>query len=398
MMHTVRRMLQRPLLGCRPLRACAVLLSLALLPAGPVGVVAEAPPSGFQATMRDLFQALTAVFPVPLHAEQWQDPAQYPRMLAALRALAHHAEGLMMPGQAVPQHLDFLRYALAREAHQALHWYEHRQYQAVQVAVLHLTEHCFACHTKLPPPQRFALGQRFLAEAPLASLSLPERARLAVATRQFDTALELYETLFQSSAIAAEDLGLMGAFEDYLKIGLRVQHDVRRVVRTLETFRQRPDVPPSLTAYLGSWVDALHALQSVAAPEDALPYARTLIREGQGRNRFPADRLGLVHFVAASGLLHRSVDSSPVPGPSLAEAYYLLGVAESHISRTLWLSETEFFLETAMHLAPRSEHARQAYACLEAHVLARYPGSAGLHLPAEVRAHLAELRRLLDGS
>ncbi len=98
MMHTVRRMLQRPLLGCRPLRACAVLLSLALLPAGPVGVVAEAPPSGFQATMRDLFQALTAVFPVPLHAEQWQDPAQYPRMLAALRALAHHAEGLMMPG------------------------------------------------------------------------------------------------------------------------------------------------------------------------------------------------------------------------------------------------------------------------------------------------------------
>ena len=149
---------------------------------------------------------------------------------------------------------------------------------------------------------------------------------------------------------------------------------------------------------LGSWVDALNALQPVAAPEDALPYARTLIREGQGRNRFPADRLGLVHFVAASGLLHRSVDSSPVPGPSLAEAYYLLGVAESHISRTLWLSETEFFLETAMHLAPRSEHARQAYACLEAHVLARYPGSAGLHLPAEVRAHLAELRRLLDGS
>jgi hypothetical protein len=87
-----------------------------------------------------------------------------------------------------------------------------------------------------------------------------------------------------------------------------------------------------------------------------------------------------------------------VQGPLLAEAYYLLGVAESYISRSLWVSETAFFLETAIHLAPKSVHARQAYAFLEQYVLAGYTGSAGLHLPADVRVHLAELRRLLDGS
>jgi hypothetical protein len=85
-------------------------------------------------------------------------------------------------------------------------------------------------------------------------------------------------------------------------------------------------------------------------------------------------------------------------GPPLAEAYYLLGVAESYISRTLWISETEFFLETAIRLAPTSGPALQAYAFLEEYVLAQHMGSSGLHLPADVRARLEELRRLVDGS
>ena len=377
---------------------CAVLLSLALCVPRSVNSTADAPPSDWQATMRDIFQALITVFPVSLDAQQFQDPAQHPLLLAALRTLAQHAGQLASHGQDVPLHLDFLRHSLASEAQTVLQRYEQTQYEAAQFALHQLTERCFACHSKLPTSRRFTLGQQFLAEAPLANLSLKERARLAVATRQFDTALEFYETLFQSPAITAGDIGLMGAFEDYLKIVMRVHHDIMRALLTLETFRQRPDVPSYLTEYLGSWVDALKEVHAVAAPNDILPYARTLIREGQQRNRFPADRLGLVHFVVASGLLHRYVDMSAVTGTPLAEAYYLLGVAESHISRTLWMPETEFFLETAIRLAPQSVHARKAYAFLEEYVLVGYTGSAGLHLPAEIQARLAELRRLLNGS
>ena len=298
----------------------------------------------------------------------------------------------------MPRHLDFLRDTLANEAQQALHRYEDGQYEAAQFTVQHLTERCFGCHSKLPTSRRFALGQQFLAAAPLENLSLKERARLAVATRQFETALGFYEALFQSPTIAAGDIGLMGAFEDYLKIVMRIHNDFMRVLLTLETFRQRSDVPYYLTEYVASWVEALKEIHAVEAPDDILPYARTLIRQGQQRNRFLADRLGLVHFVVASGLLYRYVDTSPGTGLPLAEAYYLLGVAESFISRTLWISETEFFLETAIRLAPRSVYARQAYAFLEEYVLIGYTGSAGLHQPADVQAHLAELRRLLNGS
>jgi hypothetical protein len=62
------------------------------------------------------------------------------------------------------------------------------------------------------------------------------------------------------------------------------------------------------------------------------------------------------------------------------------------------MSETKFFLETAIRPAPQSVHARKAYAFLEEYVLVGYTGSAGLHLPADIQARLAELRRLVNGS
>ena len=125
--------------------------------------------------------------------------------------------------------------------------------------------------------------------------------------------------------------------------------------------------------------------------------ARTLMREGQLRNRFPADRLGLVHFVLASSLLHRYVDNNPTNAAQLAEAYYLLGIAESYIARSLWLPETAFFLETAIRLMPHSVQAQQAYTFLEEHTIAGFTGSAGLPVPADVQQHLEELRRLAHG-
>jgi hypothetical protein len=79
------------------------------------------------------------------------------------------------------------------------------------------------------------------------------------------------------------------------------------------------------------------------------------------------------------------------------EAYYLLGVAESSISRTSWVVETPFFLEMAILLDPKSPTAAKAYDLLNAYMVTAYTGSAGLHLPHEVQEYLEELRRLHSG-
>jgi hypothetical protein len=100
--------------------------------------------------------------------------------------------------------------------------------------------------------------------------------------------------------------------------------------------------------------------------------------------------------VAASGLLHRFLSTDGSNDTQRSEAYYLLGLAESHMSRSYWVSETDFFLERAIRLAPRNPWARKAYALMEAYTVAFYSGSGGVNVPHDVQATLDELKKLID--
>ena len=219
-----------------------------------------------------------------------------------------------------------------------------------------------------------------------------------MATRQFDTALTTCEALLRSPDIPAAAIWLMGVFDDYLKIIIRVRNDFPRAMTVLAQFLERPDVPIVLRDQLLSWINALRDLQSHGPVDEALSRARTLIETGQRRNRFPADHQGFVHFVVASSLLHRFLTTQPTHTSALAEGYYLLGITETYISRTSWLSEAPFFLETAIRLDPMSAVAAQAYDVLNTYLLTEYTGSLGTRVPSDVQEHLEELRRLRGGS
>jgi len=363
-------------------------------------VVAEdsTPQQQLQTTMHAFFQALTSVFPWSLDAQQFQAPAQRQRIQEGLSLLAQHAEQLDRHGQEVPQSFGFLRRSLARSARDAAERYAQGEYPQARFLLQGLTENCFACHSRLPNLQPFALGQRFLAATNVASLPIPQRLKLEVATRQFATALTTCEAVLRAPDISAADIWLMGVFEDYLKIIIRVRNDFPRAIMVLTQFLERPDVPAVLRGQLLNWVNALTELQSHEPLDDALPRARTLIETGQRRNRFPADHQGFVHFVVASSLLHRLLATSPAPTSTLAEAYYLLGITETYIARTSWISEAPFFLETAIRLDPTSSIATKAYDVLNMYILTEYTGSLGTRVPSDVQEHLEELRRLRGGS
>lgn len=349
--------------------------------------------------MRAIFQALIQVVPWSFDAQQFAAPEHRQRMHDALRLLAENTQLLATHGQdAVPLSFGFLRQTLAHTARDAAQRYDQGQYDPTRFAVQQLTEQCFACHARFANPRPFDLGQRFLAAVPLAQLPLRDRVRLAVATRQFDTALETCEALFRSMLVTSADIDNVGVFEDYLKIVLRVRGDFARAITALEQFVGRGDVLPGLRTRVLSWVEALKELQPQGLSGEPLERARALIAAGQRRNRFPADQLGLVHFVVASGLLHRYVDAQAPTTQALVEAYYLLGMTESYISRTSWVAETPFFLAMAIRLDPQSPVAARAYEFLNAYTIAAYTGSAGTHVPQEVQESLEYLRQLREGA
>ena len=382
----------------RPMALTLFLSILTLVLHGQVVAGDRPPQQPLQTTMHAFFEALTSVFPWSLDAQQFQAPAHRPHIQAALQALAQHAEHLDTHGQEVPQSFGFLRRSLANSARDAAERYSREEYPQARFLLQGLTEYCFACHSRLPNLQPFDLGQRFLAATNVANLSVPQRLKLEVATRQFATALTTCEALLRSADIPAADIWLMGVFDDYLKIIIRVRNDFPRAITVLTQFLERPDVPGVLRAQLLSWVKALTELQSHGPVDEALVRARTLIDTGQRRNRFPADHQGFVHFVVASSLLHRFLTIPPAETRALAEAYYLLGITETYISRTSSLSEAPFFLETAIRLDPMSPIASNAYDVLNLYILTEYTGSLGTRVPSEVQEHLDELRRLRGGS
>ena len=356
----------------------------------------EAEKATLRATMRNIFTALTTIFPLSLNATQFQDPAQQQRIRAALQALATNASRVTAHGQQTPPHFTFLRQSLHNYAQEALHYFEQHQYDEARFIIHHFTDSCFACHARLPQSRPFALGKHFLAQVPQDELSPHERLRLAIAARQFDDALMTCEALFRSKKMRPAEIDLLGFFEDYLRITIRVQSDFPRAIRALQTFEKRSDVPSYLSQHLSRWIGDLQETATETKQTDALTHARALIQEGQQHNRFLADRQGLVHFIAASGLLHRYVQDATRSPAQLAEAYYLLGVAESYTPRSSWIPETEFFLETSIRLAPTSAIAKKAYVFLEEYILVGYAGSEGLELPGDVRTDLEALRRLVQ--
>jgi hypothetical protein len=374
----------------------ALVFSLILPTQQGYGSQTEAEETALRATMRNIFTALTTVFPLSLNAKQFQAPAQQQRIHTALQALASNASKVTAHGQKTPPHFAFLRQSLYNNAQEALYHFEQQHYDEARFIIHHFTDACFACHARLPQTRPFALGKRFLASVPQDSLSPHERLRLAIAARQFDDALATCETLFRSSQMRPAELDLLGFLEDYLRITIRVQSDFPRAIRALQAFNKRSDVPSYLSQHLGRWIEDLQETAADTKQRDAIAHARALIQEGQQHNRFLADRQGLVHFIAASGLLHRYVQDTSHSATQLAEAYYLLGVAESYTPRSSWIPETEFFLETAIRLAPTSAIAKKAYVFLEEYILVGYTGSEGLELPSDVRTDLEELRRLLQ--
>ncbi len=349
-----------------------------------------------RAAMREIFDALTAAYVPSLDIQRFQAPESRAEVYEALKVLAKNGEKLAEHGVGLDHSYLFLRRAFAFDTEDLLEAYRIGSYESAQFYLRELTQTCFACHSRMPSERSFDFGKQFFEQAETQGLPALDAARLAVASRQFDAALRNYETLFRSTDWDTGEMYAVGAFEDYLIVALRVENDFDRAIKTLEAFRDRPDTPRYLKTYVDGWVQSLREIQAQEIVSDDLGAARELMRQAQLRSLFPEDPKGLVHFIAVSAHLHRFIASNAEDPVKRAEAYFLLGVAESRITRSYWLSETTFFLENAIRLNPKSPMAKQAYAYLEEDILLGYTGSSGMHVPDDVQEYLQSIRMLME--
>jgi hypothetical protein len=168
---------------------------------------------------------------------------------------------------------------------------------------------------------------------------------------------------------------------------------VERPRKAFELFAERDDMPITLKVLVDGWIESLKGLDLDAAKGNELAVARELVADAQLTMRFTSDRANLVDLVAAETLLHRYLQTNPSDTQNVAEAFYLLAVAESNVSRSYWISETPFLLERAIRLAPKSPTAPRAYEFLEEYTVSAYSGES---LPDGVQGRLEELRTMVE--
>lgn len=377
-----------------PTRTC-VRLSIALIGwlvlSQPAGAWAQHDPMQTRASMQDIFQSLRVVMMLSIDREGFTDPANRERILGSLRRMVDAADSLDSHAKGFDPGRRYIGRSLAIDARRALRHFEWRDYGRAEFFIDQTANSCVSCHSRIESPGDSPLAADFFKTKELERLDPTERARLQVATRRFDDALETFEQIFESREWRPAEL--LDSLTQYLSVCVRVKHDLKRATKSLTAFAERADLWARLRTDVVTWIDGLTRL-SESEVKISLASAKALMAEADEIAEYPSDRAALVHYLMATRVLNESIAATRDPGPDDAESYYLLGVAESRIRADFWRSPADFYLEQAIRLRPHSPVAHEAYEFLEEETILGYTGSAGTHIPGDVRERLNQLRLL----
>lgn len=374
-------------------------LVLALSGSGLSGsAAAEIDRPSVRAEMREIHASIQVLLPLSVEDEAFRSPAARESIRAALSRLAAHAGEVAGHAAGGDRRIEYLGGLLEDDAKEALRRFEAGQLGSAKFFTQRLTDFCVSCHSRLPSATDSALTLDFSSDAALETLSLSRRASLQVATRRFDEAMASFEALFASPDVRPAEL--LEPLTEYLSVAIRVKGDLERPVPVLEKLLERPDLWTNLRSDVQRWVETLKREAAKGIRPATLEAARALLDEARDIIRHPSDRRALVHDLLASSALHRVLEQhAGESSRDVAEAYYWLGLIETRINLNDWIfSEADFYLETAIRMAPRDPVGGKAFALLEEQTVLGWSGSGGDHMPPVVRQKLEALRVLVESS
>lgn len=312
---------------------------------------------------------------IPIAAGAIWQPLQ--QLASQTGALASHAVSTDIG-------FDYLGRSLARYSAEAYQHYNARRYASAQAHIQGMTTVCIACHSKRPSPSDSPFAEGFVSESQLAKLPLVQRAQLQMATRQFDAAISSYERLFADPSIHPAEL-IAGPLTGYLILCIRVKGDLSRLVASLKALTHRPKLWRSLQADLGHRISVMQTRRDELKRPPTLAKGRELIDAALAATTYPMQRRPLIDYIVASSLLNRFIEaqvSERLQTAEIAEAYYLLGLAEYRIDRDFWVSQAGRYLEASIRIAPDKPFAQQAFALLEEETIVGFTGSTGTVVPS----------------
>lgn len=341
-------------------------VAVALLGAGRV-VAAEAGDAATREVMHKVFDAIAYL--LPLSVRDAEQASSWDRELidAKLATLGAASDALVAHAKGKDEEFRYLARSFDETSREIVSSFRETWPSYAYFSLMELTQHCVACHSRLPSDAQAAFGQRLMSRIDTADFDSSELAQLYVATRQFDAAEKVLERKLLSPKEDAIDLDNAGVLLDYLNLALVVRHDSERAKALLGKFAARPDVPHYLADRIDAWQASLTALAPVLKGEPLLAKAHELFETADSLTRAPRGRERAIHDLIAASLLQRYIAAQPVAtGEGVADAYFMLGIIALRTTEPKYsVPEMEGLFASAIRAAPKGPHAREAYDLLE---------------------------------
>ncbi|MCB1749488.1 MAG: hypothetical protein KDK06_20110 [Gammaproteobacteria bacterium] len=336
----------------------ALLLALTTLPtqATDTGVV-----------MRDVYDAIAYLLPLSVRtgddATPWDKElvdAKLEVLSSASATLVEHAKGQDREFSLLARSFDRLVHDISASFKQE--WPDYAYY-----SLMELTDHCVACHSRLPSESQALFGQRLVARMQLDDVEPETKALLLVATRQFDAALDMLEKRLLEPELDPVEAEYRGIMVQYLRVAISTGNDLTRVAGFLDKYRGRDDLPYYLQRRLALWRKGLtrHAGSIGGTPNIAR--ARQIFDHATGLSLAPGNRIRAVEDFIAARIMRTWLAAHPdADAATKAEIYFKLAIVALRTSEPEpAVPEMEMLLAAAVEADPKGPYAQEAYSILE---------------------------------
>lgn len=389
------------------LHVTPVLLGLSVLLTANACSSGEKPPQGgstslaatdkgpaWNVKMQELSVALNKLLPLVSDTKAFNNPTNEAAIKDAtsrLKKLSHQVRSLDKPA-ADPAYESIAR-MLDEDLARAVSSLATGNRDYARLTIRESIGYCIQCHTQTAGGPNFPKLELGFDPSSLSALG---RGDFYAATRQFDRALESYQTGVSDSEYAKRDIfGWERAARSALAIAVRYKQSPDESLKIAKAVQKNKSAPDSLKTAAKSWTRSIAdwSKQNKAKNrETGLILAEKLINQAEARQDLsePQD----ISYLRASAELHQWLSANPktpAPDANRAKALLLAGrAAEATRELNFWTLHERYY-ELCIDSLPKSDTARSCYQLLSDSVVTGYTGSSGTNLPADVQQWLSRL-------
>ena len=322
--------------------------------------------------MRRAYDSLS--FLIELALEPGYDRINEQEVTEKLEQLDQASYALLKHGQIEPVSFHLLGRSLDHNVQQMVKNYRIGLHEVAELYLLDTIEHCVACHTRLPEDKTRNIGEAFSATLKGSQLNSVLAARILIAVRQPEKALEIMENYLMMPDYNTSEIESEEELLDYIWYSLHITADGERPIAVLRHAQNRENTPYYLQRKIGLWMENLEQFADDLRQEPGMIQIRSLYQAADKAEASLIKRDRSIYDIVTSTMINRLLESNPGLEPEeKSELYFMLAMIHMRL-RTFVSSvpSAELYLEASIREAPDSELARAAYAELEQYALQYY--------------------------